>query len=84
MRWGGGCGRAAGGYLWRDRLMFMARGGRRTRAAVEGVGAAWQGDKAAEVFRDADLGIPVLHLDAAEVGRPGTLRRILDWARQQG
>ena len=77
------CVRAAGGYLWPDLLMIIAREGRRTTAAVEVDGAAWHGDKAAEAFRDADLGVSVLHLDAAEVGGRGTLRRILDWARQQ-
>ena len=77
------CVRAAGGYLWPDLLMVIAREGRRTTAVVEVDGAPWHADKAAEAFRDADLGIPVLHLDAAEVGRPGTLRRILEWARQK-
>ena len=76
------CVRAAGGYLWPDLLMVIAREGRRTTAVVEVDGAPWHADKAAEAFRDADLGVSVLHLDAAEVGGRGTLRRILDWARQ--
>ena len=77
------CVRAAGGYLWPDLLMVIAREGRRTTAVVEVDGSPWHADKVAEAFRDADLGVSVLHLDAAEVGGAGTLRRILDWARLQ-
>ena len=33
--------------------------------------------------RDRALQIPILHLDAGELGRPGLIRRILSWAREQ-
>ena len=50
---------------------------------VEVNGGPHHRDLDARRERDRALGIPILHLDAGELGKPGLIRRVLSWAREQ-
>jgi hypothetical protein len=64
---------------WPDNLLVAARRGRRITAIVEVDGKPYHRDPEAERRRDEELEVPVLHLDAAEVGQAGVVNRILLW-----
>ena len=71
------------GVLCLDNLLLVSARGRTVTVGVEVNGAVHHGDLDARRQRDSALGIPILHLDAGELGRPGLIRRILCWAREQ-
>ena len=68
-------------HLWPDNLLVAARQGRRVTGVVEVDGEPYHRDLAAEEWRDRELGVPVLHLDAAELGQAGLLDKLVLWAR---
>lgn len=76
------CVRTAVGYRWPDILLVVARGGERTTAVVEVQGADFHANALKEMRRTRELGVRVLQVDAAHVGSPGVVHRILDWARK--
>ena len=66
-------------YRCPDNVLVISRHGRSVTAAVEVQGKPFHNMD--ESLRRADeLGIHILHLDAACVGHSGTLQEILDWA----
>jgi hypothetical protein len=68
-------------HLWPDILLVAACRGRRVTGVVEVDGESFHQDKAAQEWRDGDLDVPTLHLDAAEVSQPGVLDKLLLWVR---
>jgi hypothetical protein len=46
---------------------------------VEVDGEEYHRDKAARARRDRELGVPVLHLRASEVGHPQVLTKVMRW-----
>ena len=66
-------------HRWPDNLLVAARRGRRVTAIVELDGKPYHQDPEAERRRDEELEVPILHLDAAEVGRAGVVQKILTW-----
>ena len=68
-------------HWWPDNLLVAACGGRRVTGVVEVDGEPYHKNLDGQAWRDADLGVPVLHLDAAEVGQPGLLDKLLLWVR---
>lgn len=71
------------GYRCLDNLLLMQGGGKNVTLAVELDGAPFHGDADKERRRDRELGIPVLHVDAARLDEPGLIVRILAWAKEQ-
>ncbi len=71
------------GYRCVDHLLVMSGGGKSVTLAVELDRAPFHGDAAKEARRDRELGIPVLHVDAARLDEPGLIGRILAWAKGQ-
>ena len=67
------------GHRWPDNLLVAARRGRRITAVVEVDGEPYHQDLEAETRRDVELDVPILHLNAGELGRPGLLDKILLW-----
>jgi transcriptional regulator with XRE-family HTH domain len=74
------CVRTPSGVRWPDITLVVARAGRKVTAVVEVQGAEFHSDEAAELRRTRDLGVSVLAVDAGEIGSPGLVDRILDWA----
>ena len=68
-------------HLWPDNLLIAARQGRRVTGVVEVDGEPFHRDPAARERRDSLLGVPVLHLDAAELGQVGLLDKLRLWVR---
>ena len=68
-------------HRWPDNLMVAARRGRRVTGVVEVDGEPHHRDLAAQQRRDQELDVPVLHLDAAELGRAGLLDKLRLWVR---
>ena len=68
-------------HLWPDNLLVAARQGRRITGVIEVDGDPYHLDLEAEDRRDSLLGVPVLHLNAAELGQPGLLDKLLLWVR---
>lgn len=66
-------------HRWPDNLIVAARDGQKVTAVIEIDGAEFLQDKARERRRDQDLDVPVLHLDAGEVGHPGVIEKIVQW-----
>lgn len=66
-----------------DNLLIVSDGSKSVTVAVEVNGAPYHSDAAKERRRDRELGIPVLHVDAARVGDPGLIGQILKWAHAQ-
>ena len=63
-------------HRWPDNLLVAAHRGRRVTGVVEVDGKPYHPDQKAEQRRDLELGVPVLHLDAAELGaNPSLLYR---------
>lgn len=71
------------GHRCVDNLLLLSSGGKTVSLAVEVNGKPFHGDPGKRQRRDAELGIPVLHVDAARVGEPGLIREILQWAHRQ-
>ncbi|MBN9419186.1 hypothetical protein ABS71_15570 [bacterium SCN 62-11] len=71
------------GVLCVDNLVVVSSGGKSVSVAVEVDGAEFHGDLAERRRRDRALGIPVLHVDAGDLDKPGLVTRILLWAREQ-
>lgn len=74
------CVRTPSGVRWPDIILVIAKAGRKVTAVVEVQGAEFHSDEAAELRRTRDLGVRVLAVDAGEIGSPGLVERILDWA----
>ncbi len=74
--------RAGKTVLCVDNLLLVRVKGKTVTAVVEVVGAPYHGDRAKERRRDRLLGVPVFHLDAAQLGEPRLVERILTWARR--
>ena len=68
-------------HFWPDNLLIAARQGRRVTGVVEVDGEPFHRDREAEDRRDGLLGVPVLHLEAAELGQPGLLDKLWLWIR---
>ncbi len=71
------------GIVCVDNLLIVSAGARRVTVAVEVQGAPYHQDARRELRRVRALGIPVLHIDAGEIGSPGLVKRILLWAHTQ-
>jgi transcriptional regulator with XRE-family HTH domain len=74
------CVRTGSGVRWPDVTLVVAKAGRKVTAVVEVQGAEFHSDEKAEARRTRDLGVSVLAVDAAEIGNPGLIGKILDWA----
>jgi len=70
------------GHRCVDNLLTLRGGGKTISVAVEVNGKPFHNARE-QRRRDAELGIPVLHIDADRVGKPGLIREILQWAHQQ-
>ena len=70
------------GVLCLDNLLLVSARGKTVTLGVE-VNGPHHGDLEARRARDRALGIPILHLDAGELGKTGLIRRILSWAHEQ-
>lgn len=68
-------------YRWADSLVVAARGGRKVTAIIETDGADYHKDRMRDERRDNELDVPVLHIDAGEVGQPGLMERVFAWLR---
>ena len=66
-----------------DNLLVASVGGRHLTVAVEVNGRQYHQDRDRQRWRDRVLGIPVLHLDAGELHKPGLITRILRWVHAQ-
>ncbi|MBN9414810.1 MAG: helix-turn-helix transcriptional regulator [Candidatus Eremiobacteraeota bacterium] len=71
------------GVLCVDNLLMVSSRGQSVTVAVEVDGAEFHGDPQQQRARDRALGIPVLHVDAGELDKPGLVTRILQWAWDQ-
>ena len=69
-------------HRWPDNLLVAARRGRRITGVVEVDGEPYHRDLDAEQRRDQELDVPVLHLDAAELGQAGLLDKLRLWTRR--
>ena len=69
-------------HFWPDNVLVAACNGQRVTAVIEVDGPVHQLNRDKEAWRDGALGVPVLHLDAAELGRPGVLGLVQQWARR--
>lgn len=68
------------GVLCVDNLLVVSNGVSSATVAVEVEGRKFHSDPDRERRRDRALGIPVLHVDAGELDKPGLITRILRWA----
>lgn len=66
-----------------DNLLVVSDGKRRVTVAVEVDGGPYHGDQEHKRWRDRVLGVPVLHVDAADLGKRGLITQILRWAHAQ-
>ncbi len=71
------------GIVCVDNLLIVSAGGRQVTVAVEVQGAPYHLNAQRELRRVRALGIPVLPIDAGEIGSPGLIKRILLWAHHQ-
>ena len=74
--------RAGHKVLCVDNLLLIRVGGKTVTTVVEVNGAAFHADQEKELRRNRLLGVPILHLDAARLGEPRLIERILSWARR--
>lgn len=74
--------RTAHTVLCVDNLLLIRVKDKTVTAVVEVEGASFHDDLEKEARRDRLLGVPVLHLDAARLGEPRLVERILSWARR--
>ena len=68
-------------HFWPDNLLVAARRGRRVTGVVEVDGEPYHRNLDKQAWRDGALGVPVLHLDAREMGRPGVVDKLVRWVR---
>jgi len=68
-------------HRWPDNVVVAAYQGRRVTAVVEVDGKSYHQDEEIARRRDDELGVPVLHLDAAELGQAGLIEKLLLWIR---
>lgn len=68
------------GVLCVDNLLVVSNGVSSVTVAVEVEGRKFHSDPDRERWRDRALGIPVLHVGAGELDKPGLITRILRWA----
>ena len=68
------------GHRWPDSIVVVARNERRRTLVVELDGPRYHRNTQAEERRDAELGLPVLHVHPDVLRTEGGLQRILDWA----
>lgn len=71
------------GVLCLDNLLLVSSGRKTVTVGVEVDGALFHGDLEKQSQRDRALGIPILHVSADEIGAPGLVTRILEWAWRQ-
>lgn len=74
--------RTARTILCVDNLLLIRFKDKTVTAVLEVEGAPFHADLEKEIRRDKQLGVPVLHLDAARLGEPQIVERILGWARR--
>ncbi len=77
------CVRTAKGHRWPDSILVVSRNGQRKTLVAELDGPEFHKSRWREVRRDAELGLPVVHVHPAVSQQPDGLRRILDWAVSQ-
>jgi len=75
--------KTAAGIFCVDNLLVVSNGSGSATVAVEVEGRQYHSDQKRERRRDRALGIPVLHLDAGELDKPGLITCILRWAYSQ-
>lgn len=75
--------RTQNGYRCLDNLLVLTSKGKSVTLGVEVDGDSYHQDQAKERRRDHELGIPILHLRASELGDPNLIRRILTWSHNQ-
>ena len=68
-------------HRWPDNLLVAACRGRRVTGVVEVDGSSYHQDLEAERRRDQELEVPVLHLDAAELGQARLLDKVMSWVQ---
>ena len=71
------------GHRCVDNLLQFCSNGKSISVVVEVNGKPFHGDLKKRMQRDAELGVPVLHIDAARIGEPGLVREIMEWAHRQ-
>lgn len=71
------------GYRCVDNLLVLSSRSKSVTLAVEVEGALYHADGDRERRRDRELGIPVLHVPAGELGEPHLIQRILLWTYAQ-
>lgn len=65
-----------------DNLLLVRLQHKTITCVVEVDGGPYHDDREKEIRRDRQLGVPILHLDAARLGEPRLIERILSWARR--
>ena len=70
-------------HRWSDNLVIASHKGRRMTAVVEVDGEEYHRDAAAERRRDSELNVPILRLDAAELGQASLVEKMLRWCKEQ-
>lgn len=71
------------GYRCLDNLLVLTSKNKSVTLGVEVDGDSYHRDVAKERRRDQELGIPMLHVLASQIGEPDLIRRILTWAHEQ-
>jgi len=71
------------GVLCLDNLLLVSNGKNTVTVGVEVDRAEYHADAEKQAGRDRALGIPVLHVNADELGKAGLITRILKWAHEQ-
>lgn len=74
--------RAGKKVLCVDNLLMVRTRTKTVTVIVEVVGAPYHSDREKEKRRDQLLGVPIFHLDAAQLGQPRLIEKILTWARR--
>jgi hypothetical protein len=74
------CVRTSRGYRWPDLMLVLARGSKRRTAIVEVHGAEYHQDTTKDELRTRELGVPVLTLDAGDIGN-NDVDTIFKWIR---
>lgn len=69
-------------YRRPDLTVVITRGQRRVTAALEVDGRLYHSDPRKERQRDLELGVPVYHLEADQVGDPEALERFYEWCER--
>ncbi len=77
------CVRTQHGHRWPDVILVVALNGRKRTVVVEVDGPEFHPCAKAELRRDAELAVPVLHVSPSLLQQPNGLGQILDWACSQ-